>query len=235
MRIWPILLALVSCQAKAIGAHAPIEVRVAHRLAREDTRGLAHDALARIVNRAADAFEDRGRPELAEQLRSDWTRHYAAVTLGALGDVGDHPPLSEWLDTWYEIMADTFGLPFMETSHLRDLWVLNFTLPVVTAPEQTAPWCQDQLKRHPEDTCQREYRRHFAGTKYGGIDPYANPDLHHGFAGVVTYWLVWGACEAATSGAGQVIICSPAGTVAEDSMELLLAGQISDGIWARHN
>lgn len=231
MRILGLLLCLVSAQAQAIGRHAPIEARVVHRLQMEDLEGLAQEALTKALNRAADAFDDRGRPELGQRLRREWT---ARSALGLM-DTGDHEPLSLWIAQWYQILEDVFGADFLELTHLRDIWVLNFTLPVVLAPDEAAPWCQEQLRSHPEDTCDREYRRHFAGTKYGGIDPYATDDLHHGFAGVVTYWLVYGACEAATYGTGQILLCGPAGTAAEDSMEMFLAPAISGNIWTRHN
>ncbi len=123
----------------------------------------------------------------------------------------------------------------MEYSHLKDIWVLNFTLPIVLSPRQGEVWCFEQLRAHPSDTCQKEYTRHFAGTKYLPNDPLNTEILHHGFSGVVTYWVVYGVCEAATYGTGFFLICSPAATISEVSIEMYVAPDVSKTIWNRYN
>jgi hypothetical protein len=211
----------------------PERARIVRDMNAGDLGGLADDAYDQMFTVAEAELEKAGQPELALALKAEWTLTYKGFLRG-LHDTGDHPPMSEWVEGWYAKLEGVLGVGIMEWTHLRDIWVLNYTIPVVFSPHDMAPWCVEQLAAHPEDTCQAEYRRHFAGTKYHP-DPLADDVLHHGFSGVVTYWGIWGACEAATYGAGSFMICGPAGTAGEFVMEEFLAPKISDRLFTRFN
>jgi hypothetical protein len=209
---------------------------VTWRLNQDQRRSLAVDALTSMLGFAAARLDESGRHDDADRLRSEWENHYRAVIGGVMPeDVGDHLPYSDWLALWYALLENEFGVDYMEWSHLRDIWVMNFALPVVFNPTAAEQWCVDQLRANPRDTCKAEYARHFVGTKYGPADPYATAPKHHGFSGVISWWSAWTACEIATQGTGFFLICSPAATVIEMSIELFVAPDVSDMIWNRYN
>ncbi len=229
------LLLLASNQAVAFD-HQYVAESVTYRLRQGDVHGLAADAFSNIFRYAAAELRERGFNHDADRMLDQWEGSYEYYVAGLLGDVGDHDPFSDWLALTYAILTADLGDKFLESSHIKDVWVLNFTLKIVFDPHQESKWCLDQLVSYPGDTCEAEYRRHFAGTKYAGPDPYATDDyLHHGFSGVVGYWLVWGACEGATYGTGWILICTPAGTLAEVLIEKLVAPKASDKFWERNN
>lgn len=227
-----LILAILLLSSTAFGFdHNPIAASVSQRLQDGDSRALAAEALTEMVNLASDALDRRGYHTDALEIRDEWEGHYALVVAGVLEDVGDHEPLSWWISLWYAALSAELGDQYMELSHLKDIWVMNLVIPVTFNPHQESEWCAEQLHMHPQDTCQAEYRRHFAGTKYVRHDPYATTALHHGFAGVVSYWLTWGSCQAATWGMGWFVICSPAGSLAEIIVEKTVAVHASDLIW----
>lgn len=208
------------------------------RLEQDERRPLAVDALTSMLTFAARNLREAGRSDDADTLLNEWNGHYKAVVAGVeTEDVGDHLPYSDWLAIWYQALEDEFGVDYMEWSHLRDIWILNFTLPVVFNPTSTDPWCLENERTNPSDTCRREYARHFVGTFYDepGFDPYNSPRKHHGFSGVIAFWLSEAACSVMTTGTGWFLICSPAATVIELTTELFIAPDVSDMIWDRNN
>lgn len=226
-----LVFSLFSTAANAFD-ETPTRKAVAARLLSGDTRGLAAEAMGNMLETAARELDHRGFAAEARGLRTEWNGHYRFTMLGLLSDVGDHKPLSDWVAKWYGVIAEKLGDNFMELSHLKDIWVLNATIPVIFDPKEIAPWCVDQLIKHPGDKCKDEYRRHFAGTKWDSQDPYATDEYnHHGFAGVVTYWVVWGVCEGATYGSGAFMVCTPIASVAETLIERYVAPKASDRIW----
>lgn len=213
------------------------QAQVTEDLENDQRRPLAVKALDAMLGFAADRLQDEGRYMDAARLRNEWRGHYRGVIAGDVvaEDVGDHLPYSNWLAAWYALLEAEFGVEYMEWSHLRDIWVLNFTLPVVFNPTAAETWCVEQLADNPGDTCKAEYARHFVGTKYGPTDPFNTAALHHGFSGVVAYWTTWTACEVATYGGGWFLICAPAATVVEIAIEKYVALRVSDRIWDRYN
>lgn len=229
------LLLFVTTKAMAYDDSA-VRKSITTRLNAGDTHKLAEEAMGNLIEFAAQKLESRNREGDAFQLRDEWANHYSGVVLGAVSDVGDHEPLSAWISLWYAAMSGEFGDKFMEQSHLKDLWIMNAVLPVVFKPHASEDWCAEQLHKYPADTCEAEYRRHFAGTKYFDNDPYASDQYtHFGFAGVVTYWVTWGACEAATWGGGYIIVCTPVASIAEIAVTALVAGPASDKVWESFN
>ncbi len=235
--IFWLLLLLVSTGAAAIGFNRRPSTRlVTSKLRQGRVYELASESFATMFKLAANELEDRGAVDMAQRLRFEWGSYYEPLMAGIqVEDAGDHPPLSEWVAQWYADIEQELGIQFMEYSHLRDIFILNYTTRVTFSPDQRSAWCLQQLAAHPEDTCEKEYARHFVGTKYLPTDPLNTTILHHGFSGVVTYWAIWGACEAATWGAGTSLICSPIGTVGEIGVERFVAPKASDAIWARNN
>ncbi len=197
---------------------------------------LAHDALDSMFREAARQLRSYAFAMDADQLEQEWTSYYSPLMLGLIAeDVGDHEPLNEWIADKYARLEYIFGVDLMEITHLRDIWVFNFTIPVVFKPHQAEQWCIDTLSVHADDTCVREYGRHFIGTKYLQPDPYATEVLHHGFSGVATYWIVFAACEAGTYGTGTAFACSSVATTAEVGIEKYVAPYVSVKIWEKAN
>ena len=229
---------VAGCDAFAAGKFDSRSIRqdVADRLEDGYLHGLAFDAFDSMFAKAQVELKKKGRADLAAKLSDEWQDFgqdlLAAMASGAVGDVGDHEPFNQWVAEWYAKLEAILGVQIMELTHLRDIWVLSYTLPVVFRPSVDSAWC---LEVPEDDTCQDEYRRHLAGTKWQRKpDENADAVQHHGFAGVVTYWAVWAGCTAATSGAGS-LLCGPAGTGAEFVMERYFAPGISDRIFLRVN
>lgn len=242
------LLILALCFTSSIAMAGPFfnKQRVSDdlqwRFNQDERRELATEAFTNMFMVAARNFREADKPELADRLMSEWNGRYRAEVLGRgfVGplpeDVGDHQPYSEWIRDWYQVMEDQFGVEFMNFSRLRDIWILNFTLPVVFNPEASNQWCVTHSVQYPADTCEKEYARHFVGTWWAGsTDPYNTAFKHHGFAGVISYWVVWTACEIATYGTGWFIICMPAAQFVETTIELFVAPDVSDKIYAKYN
>lgn len=209
--------------------------RVAQRLADGEVRTLAVEAYSHLFNEAARYLEKRQHEKEAEELLKLWNEIYIFQVLGLKTDMGDHAPLDEWLATEYQKLEDLLGVDVMELTHLRDIFVLNFSTPVVFNAEASNAWCIDQLTRFPFDTCKAEYGRHFTGTKWTFIDPFATRDPHHGFSGVVSYWISFVACEATFWGTDGTFVCGLAATAIENGMEMTLSPSISDALYDKAN
>lgn len=239
-------LALIAC---GTGKHSHIDTTRPEAIGESDARKIAADfengygwvdvgnALNAIVTTAERRMHELGKDTEANKLDADWQTHYAFY-FGALEpqDLGDHLPFSEYLVLLYQGLLLTLGQKECDFLHISDINVINFGAPVVFKPHEAERWCQEEHILHPDDTCMREYRRHFAGTRWQkDPDPDADTPIHDGLEPVVAYWITWGACEAATWGTGWVVICMPAGDLVEIASERWVAPWMSDKIWAREN
>lgn len=199
-----------------------------------DQVGLAVDAILATSERA---MRERGLEEAADDIAHD--RADAKIRFfGDLAplDLGDHDPLSQWLAAEYKKILGVLGDQLCEMLHISDLNVINYGVPVVFHPKTSEKWCSENETKNPDDSCEAEYRRHFAGTKWQkASDPFAEIPLHEGLAPVVAYWIVWGACEAATWGGGWFVICTPTADLVEIAMERWVAPPVSDKIFAKAN
>ncbi len=158
----------------------PTKGRITHRLMNGDTRALADEALDHMLREASFQLRRHGFRGEAEQLANEWTTTYHG-RLTRHQDTGDHPDyvLSAWLNAWYMEIENALGVQVMETTHLRDIWVINWTLRIVLEPREASEWCSEELAMHPDDECRMEYRRHFAGTRWADAeDPYRR-DMPH--------------------------------------------------------
>lgn len=146
--------------------------------------------LARIVRVAAWALREHELPVEADRLEAEWSATWSGylprqVELEALGD---HAPLSEWLSETYAKLVALLGVSVCELLHLDDINIVNYAVPVVIHMARVDP--------DPIDVA--EYELHFTP-----------------FCGVLAYWGTWAACQVATAGTGWIVVCTPAGMVAE--------------------
>lgn len=176
--------------------------------------------MERIVQRASDAFKEVGDAESASQIKFEYNsrfkNYYANKNKMRLNEIGDHDYMSEWAKKWHEKIHAKIGDRWCQMLHTHDLFILNYGIPVVRAPKEF-------------DLA--EYQDHFAGHMKSEWS-----FVHHGVAGVVTYWAVEAACAAGTWGMGIVTFaCSPIATAAEFVTDKRIAPPLAERIWNRNN
>ena len=148
----------------------------------------------------------RGHHSEADRIRNEWDNQWHGVISNldlSAEELGDWPPLSEWLADTYDRLDNLFGPLFMAMTHLDDIKIVNYGIPVVFEPCD-ARWDM------------AEYQLHFVP-----------------LAGVVTYWTAWGVCVGATWGGGIMFICTPIGTASEHFMVTFVAPGISDRFYTQ--
>lgn len=194
-------------------------------------------ALGGLMRTAVRALKDRSQFGEAQIIEDEWKLYEAKYFSPYLPeDLGDHQALSVWLTRVYTILEGLLGHENCVLLHFTDINVINYSIPVVFKPHVDADWCKENQKQNPTDTCQAEYRRHAAGTLWQiKPDLFAKTPLHDGLVPVVTYWIVWAACEVATQGTGYFVVCSPLASLAEYISERYLSPSLSDRIWQRYN
>lgn len=209
---------------------------VKSRIENDERRALARDAFDAMWRLSARMLREHNRQDDAARLIKEWENYYSTIFGAGFApmDMGDWVPYSQWTADWYATLEAQLGKDFLELSRLKDIWILNYSLPVVFYPKQGEAWCTAHLRQYPRDTCEKEYARHFVGTKYTS-DPYNTADPHAGYSGVVTFWSIWSACQIATHGTGWFVICTPAGTLGQIAVEKYVAPEISAKIWDRNN
>jgi hypothetical protein len=161
-----------------------------------------HISLNALVRFGAFQLRMHGHPEEADKLLDEWQSEFSPMFLNTKG-LGDHEPLSDWLAIWYVTLELLLGETFMKMTHLDDINIINFAIPVVFNP------CDPEWDKP-------EYNLHFTP-----------------LAGVLTYWVAWGACVGATYGSGIIFICSAIGSAGEHIMVTFFAPKISDRIYER--
>lgn len=239
MKALALLLALAAPAQAEVFNHRPAQRMVEDKLESGRIAELADEAFDAMFARAALELRERGHDAEADQLQAEWTGTYRG-TLGARAapeDVGDHAPFSEWLQTQYAMLEALLGVEVMDFTHLRDIWVANFTLPVIFDPNQSSEWCAE-YEAEWDDGCAKEYERHAAGTHWvpgAGDDDGATAYRHGGLFGVFAYWATYGACTAATWGAGVFGVCGAAGSVVQIGVERWVAPPVAARIWESRN
>lgn len=164
---------------------------------------------------AAWVFERKGLRYLGDEIQWQYNQYYRGYMyrsmIYGMKDVGDHPPLSQWIADWYERLEDMLGQRTCELLHLDDIKIVNYTVPVVFQI------CGD--KRFPP-----------APVVFWGADEYK---LHFvPFGGVLGYWGTWGACTAMTFGAGVALACTPIAMLVEKAVVEFVAPPISDKLYS---
>lgn len=174
-------------------------------------RGVIVKVLGFMIDRAERQLKRKGRKGriAANDLRIEWDEVYRPWALGlidnpeALGDspdaLGDWPPLSDWLAEKYDQLEALIGPEAMAFTHLDDIKVINYAVPVVFDP------CNELWSNYEEMSL------HFIP-----------------LTGTLSYWLAWAACTGGTWGLGIGIICTPVGMASEHIMITYIAPDWSD-------
>lgn len=221
-----LLLSLPAMARQLTGAekvHVKAEARRQVRLLKAEIRSGNLDALAQRSDAAIQAMVARGVKELAirgdevyaAQAQSEYETKFRGYLTRMVRsrDIGDHKPLVEWLDSFYERLEFVLGVELCKATHLSDLYTLNHCIPVVFHP------CTFPMDAVGGDR-ESEYQRHFAkGSVYYGLVP------------VVTYWALDIGCVAATQGAGTIWLCGPIAGAGEYLMATFVAPKLSNAVY----
>jgi hypothetical protein len=168
------------------------------------------------IDASVDAMVRLGLSELrakgfdseANSLEIQYVLTYAGFLSNPFrySQIGDHAPWSEWLVGFYKILVSKLGQTLVNLLHLDDLNIFNYAVTVVFDPTNKA-WDID------------EYRAHYVP-----------------LAGVVSYWITYATCTAATWSAGAVfLVCTPVGMAAERVTVKRIAPRMSDRVYRRRN
>lgn len=173
-------------------------------------------ALEYMVDRGTNELEKRGFYEEAYQYRHQFDSRFRGVLERSVvtRDIGDHKPLIQWLQDYYDILELALGVETCKALHLSDIKTLNHCIPVVFKP---CTFEMDSVTIPRKE----EYKNHFA-----------EDDTYYGLMPVVVYWLCDIPCLFATSGVGAML-CGPIASVAEYSVAKWVAPRVSDWIFER--
>ena len=171
----------------------------------------ADKSLDRMINFSTWLLERKGYKAEADQIRTQYQERYSRgiynYYMGIVpADLGDHAPLSEWLVTVYNKLESILGPTVMRITHLEDIKVFNYAIPVVFHPKGYNGDSWDMT----------EYRNHFVP-----------------FGGAVSYWVTWGICVGATWGTGAVFICAPIGEISKYIVIKKVAPPLSDWVYKK--
>jgi hypothetical protein len=176
-------------------------------------------AVANLLSKADVILRAEGHDTLADEIQLEYMQFYQTAGMRqALGlkEIGDHPPMSEWLAKVHDKIHKAISDFLCKQMHFHDIMILNHGFSVIFSPSKYT------LK---------DYLDHFSGHLIWGW--YWD---HHGVAGVITYWLVDGVCIAGTYGMGLVtFVCGPLATLSENFMDKTIAPPIGKRIWTRAN
>lgn len=174
-------------------------------------------ATENMVKLAVFHLKLKGYIEEAKEIEDEYLGRYQNYTylyaIGATQDIGDHPPMWEWLDKLEKDLREKLGDFVMQVTRLEDMRTFNYGIPVVLQP------AGDERFDPPVLISKLDYSQHFIP-----------------LSGALSYWVTWGACVGATWGAGAVtFICAPMGMIVERVVETKIAPPLSDKIWENAN
>jgi hypothetical protein len=88
-----------------------------------------------------------GRADLCDDLKADYADAFDGYLTRMVNeeDMGDHTPLSLWLAIVTDLLQLTLGPQVMEWTHLDDLRIMNYAIPVVFHPQASSDWCKDTV------------------------------------------------------------------------------------------
>lgn len=142
------------------------------------------NTLDHVVKLAVWELRKHGATRQADEVLTEWRRKFKGRMTKA---IGDFKPLNQWLSDLSDLLMFILGEDLMRITHLEDIKILNYTIPVVFGME-------DFLSPMPRPMNAPEYKLHFVP-----------------FLGIVSYWSIWTGCTVATWGAGAwFLICMPA-------------------------
>lgn len=174
-----------------------------------------------MVQEGITNLQTVGEIDLSQQMQKEWQGVYAD-TLTSLGDassgefgaldLGDHPPLFQWLTNYVDILnAKTRGIAG-KIQLISDLTTMNYALPIVFSPR--GAWTKDY-----GTTAWVEYRLHFI--------PFAN---------VITYWGSYEGCKYESAKyPGLSNVCDPLAGKLQFYMGRYIAPVISDYVFKEAN
>ncbi|MBY0470975.1 hypothetical protein K2X30_07370 [bacterium] len=129
-------------------------------------------ALNNMLAVGAEMLAQNGHADLAQKLQADWNSHYRRVVASGnlhAFDVGDHEPLSKWLEHTYDMLRANAGPIIDQFPILADINTMNFAIPVVFSPSGD--------KKSGQTWDLNEYRKHFIP-----------------FTEISVYWVSYGVC-----------------------------------------
>lgn len=176
-------------------------------------------ALDNLVRRAIGELHKKGEHSYAQGQEDEWNSHFrgvleAEMSVSGIGDIGDHKPLIQWLENFYNKIEGILGMDLCQALHLSDIKTFNSCIPVAFHP------CTFDMGT-VAGARQDEYRRHMQkGAIYMGLLP------------VVTYWACDIGCMFGTAGIAA-LLCGPIASLAELGMSGPISGKISDAIYNR--
>lgn len=184
-----------------------------------DSARLMDRAIANLLTQADTVLRSHGAHRTADEIKSEhlakFADYYAKGVISGL-EIGDHDPMSAWLVVVHQKIENALGEFLCSFFHFHDLFVLNYGLPVVF---------------HPASYNFKEYNDSFSGHKTMGFFW-----IHHGVAGVVTYWISNFVCGGVTAGMGMItFVCGAICGFIESSMDTYLAPPMAQKIWDRAN
>jgi len=159
-----------------------------------DLAPMVDRSIERMVALASYQLRKIGHRATAKLYRDEYeSRFKNRVTMmvffrGRLGEIGDYAPMSEYLVRLDQELTRRLGPEIMEFTHLEDIRIINFTIPV-TFNFESIP---------DEAISPAEYKKHFVP-----------------LSGVVAFWGVSISCDVATWGTGIWLVCAPAGMLAK--------------------
>lgn len=171
------------------------------------------DALIRV---GVGELKRKGHHTEATRIENEWNTQWSFYML-RYDDLGDHAPLSEWLDKVYKALEAKLGVAVMEFTHLVDIKVLNYSIPVVFHP------CAFDMGAIVIPRAE-EYACHFVA--YG-------PKKNGAFAPVCAYWAAYAACVMGSSGLGFSFACGELAVGAKWVMKKYIAPPLSAHISAK--
>ena len=141
---------------------------------------------------------------MADQLTNEWKKIRRLSVMA----IGDHEPLSAWLDKWYHTLEFVLGHEVMVATRLIDIDYFNHTLKVVFG-------CKTVENDEHNNLTEPDFAAHFEK-----------------LMGITAYWGSFFACVGFTWGTG-FLFCSPIAWGAELLLEDIIAPRFSNGLYKR--
>lgn len=180
----------------------------------------ADEGLHNAIYLAVKEMQIKGHQAEADQILFEYGDKFDGflTRMVMMRNIGSHAAFSAWLETAYDKIEAALGVTICQLLKLDTIKIINCGIPVVFHP------CTFPMDSVPGSRMV-EYRRHFSGKTDG--------EIYDGFVPCISYWVAWGACEAATFGGGWFVICSPLGTLVEIAEERWITPGLSDKIYTR--
>lgn len=187
-------------------------------LAAPRTRIRVDQAINRVLQVATEELTKQGYPQLSLSIHHEWVTTYGATMFLPPEGIGAHKPLAEWLAKTYDNIEMALGKDFCLYSHIADIKTLNFATPIVFTP------CTFPMDGILGDRS-NEYKNHFCGRST------QTTEYYQGEIPVVTYWVTYLGCDAATSGIGFAFVCGIGAGIGEQIMANEFAPKLSDDVY----